>query len=310
MEERNLLDLTDVLNNTPGINVDYTDSERLSYNARGFSIDALQLNGLTYSQAGAAFVQPDTALLDRVEILRGASGMLCGSGNLSASVNMVLKRPTRSRVVAVKDVKESFQLAKDEDREVLYGVVQADLGARTTVTASMHHTDLDATGAWGGLPGNVDGSALNLRRNTYLGVDWNTWNRFNDQAQLELEHRFDDGWTVRANAGYTAIQTKGNGFLQSYVARTVGATDPHLMTITTAQYTGDDSRQQAMNVIVDGPFQLFGRKHSVVLGGERVRNKSIATRGVGNLFPQNIDMCAAPTIISSIRSPAKMSSWA
>lgn len=323
MEERNLLDLTDVLNNTPGINVDYTDSERLSYNARGFSIDALQLNGLTYNQAGAAFVQPDTALLDRVEILRGASGMLRGSGNPSASVNMVLKRPARefqasagltvgswdrrrgevdistplndsgsirARVVAVKDVKESFQLAKEEDREVLYGVVQADLGARTTVTASMHHTDLDATGAWGGLPGNVDGSALNLPRNTYLGVDWNTWNRFNDQVQLELEHRFDGGWTVRANAGYTAIQMKGNGFLQSYVARTVGATDPHLMTITTAQYTGDDSRQQAMNLIVDGPFQLFGRKHSVVLGGERVRNKSIATRGIGNLFPQNIDI--------------------
>jgi len=323
MEERNLLDLTDVLNNTPGINVDYTDSERLSYNSRGFAIDALQLNGLTYTQSGAAFVQPDTALLDRVEVLRGASGMLRGSGNPSASVNLVLKRPTRAfqasagltvgswdrrrgeadistplnesgsiraRVVAVKDVKESFQLAKEEDREVLYGVVQADLGPRTTITASMHHTDLDATGAWGGLPAGLDGAGLNLPRNTYVGVDWNQWNRFNDQAQLELEHRFDSGWTVRANAGYTALQIKDNAFLQSYVSRTVGATDPHLMTITTAQYTGDDSRQRAMNLIVDGPFQLFGRKHSVILGGEHVRNKSIGTRGVGNLFPQNIDV--------------------
>ena len=42
LDERKLLDLTDVLNNTPGIQVDYTDSERLSYNARGFNIDALR----------------------------------------------------------------------------------------------------------------------------------------------------------------------------------------------------------------------------------------------------------------------------
>jgi outer membrane receptor for ferric coprogen and ferric-rhodotorulic acid len=162
LDERKLLDLTDVLNNTPGVQVDYTDSERLSYNSRGFSIDALQVDGLTFNQSGAAFVQPDTATLDRVEVLRGASGMLRGSGNPSATVNMVRKRPTRDfqasgaitvgswerrrveadvsaplnesgsirgRLVAVKDKKAFFQKVKKEDREVLYGVIQADLTA-------------------------------------------------------------------------------------------------------------------------------------------------------------------------------------
>lgn len=323
LDERKLLDLTDVLNNTPGIQVDYTDSERLSYNARGFNIDALQVDGLTFSQSGAAFVQPDTAVLDRVEVLRGASGMLRGSGNPSATVNLVRKRPTRAfqasgaltvgswerrrveadvssplnasgsirgRVVAVKDKKEFFQNTKREDREVLYGVVQADLTADTTVTASLQHTDLDATGAWGGLPGNFDGSPLNLPKETYLGVDWNQWNRYNDQAQFEIEHRFAGGWTVRANAGYTALRLKDGAFKQSYMARPAGATNPYLMTVTTAQYTGDDSRQQAFNLVADGPFSLFGRKHHLVVGAERVHNRSIGTRGAGNLYPETIDI--------------------
>jgi len=322
LDERKLLDLTDVLNNTPGVQVDYTDSERLSYNSRGFSIDALQVDGLTFNQSGAAFVQPDTAVLDRVEVLRGASGMLRGSGNPSATVNMVRKRPTkafqangaitigswerrrveadvsaplnesgsiRGRLVAVKDKKEFFQNVKKEDREVLYGVIQADLTPGTTVTASLQHTDMDATGAWGGLPPNLDGSALNLPKDTYIGVDWNTWNRYNDQAQIELEHRFANEWTVRLNAGYTALRLKDGAFKQTYVTRT-RATDPYLYTITTAQYTGDDSRQQAMNLVADGPFTLFGRKHQLVLGAERVHNRSIGTRGAGNLYPQVIDI--------------------
>jgi outer membrane receptor for ferric coprogen and ferric-rhodotorulic acid len=323
LNERNMLDLTDVLNNTPGIQVDYTDSERLSYNSRGFGIDALQLDGLTYSQAGSAFVQPDTAVLDRVEVLRGASGMLRGSGNPSATVNLVRKRPTREfqangaiivgswerrrveadvssplnesgsirgRVVAVKDKKEFFQKAKEEEREVLYGVVQADLSPNTTLSASLQHTDMDATGAWGGLPGNLDGSPLNLPNDTYLGVAWNKWNRYNDQAQVELEHRFDNGWTVRANAGYTALRLKDNAFKQSYVTRAANATNPYEMTITTAQYTGNDSRQRAMNLVADGPFTLFGRKHALVIGAEHVRNHSADSFGAGSLFPQVIDI--------------------
>lgn len=322
MEERNLLDLTDVLTNTAGITVDYTDSERLGYNSRGFGIDAMQIDGLSYKQSGSAFIQPDTAILDRVELLRGASGMLRGSGNPSATVNMVRKLPTsgfqatagltvgswdrrrvevdvstplndsgsaRGRVVAVKDKKDFFQKAREEDREVLYGVVQADLTPRTTVTAWLQHTDLDATGAWGGIPGNFDGSSLNMPDDTFLSAGWSRWNRYNDQAQVGIEHRFDNGWSVRANAGYLGLRIKPNGFKQSYIART-STTNPYLMDITTSQYTGDDSRQQALSIVADGPFTLFGRKHALVLGAERVYDRTIATYGVGSLFKQTVDI--------------------
>lgn len=322
MEERNMLDLTDVLNNTAGITIEYTDSERIGYNSRGFSIDSMQIDGLNYNQSGSAFIQPDTAILDRVELLRGAAGMLRGSGNPSATVNMVRKLPTREfqasggltvgswdrrrvevdvstplnesgsvrgRVVAVKDKKDFFQKGREEDREVLYGVVQADLTPRTTVTAWLQHADLDATGAWGGIPGNFDGTSLNMPIGTGLSAAWNRWNRYNDQAQIGVEHRFGNGWNVRANAGYLGLRIKPNGFKQSYITRT-STTNPYLMDMTTSQYTGDDVRQQAMSIVADGPLALFGRKHTLVLGAERVYNRTIGTYGVGSLFKQTIDI--------------------
>jgi len=323
LDDRAFFDMNEVLQNTPGVTVDYVDSERVQYFSRGYSIDAMQVDGLTITQGGSIFIQPDTAVLDHVEVLRGASGMLRGSGSPSATVNMVRKRPTktfqanlgftagswdrrrleadvsgplnedgsiRGRMVAVKDKKEFFQDAKDEDRKVLYGALAIDLSPRTTLTASLQHTELDATGAWGGLPGNFDGSSLNLPRNTYLGADWNRWNRYNQQAFVELEHRFENEWTVKVSSEYTRMRMDDNGFKQSYFTRS-STTNPYLFGVTTSQYTGDAGDQEATGLTANGPFTLFGRKHQLVIGGESLRTKTRATAGVFNLNPlTNVDI--------------------
>lgn len=320
LEDRALPDLHDVLQNTPGVAVDYVDSERVTYFSRGHQIDSLQIDGLSINQSGSSFIQPDTAVLDRVEVLRGASGMLRGAGQPSATVNMVRKRPTRElqtsasagigswqrrriegdvsgpmnpegtlrgRLVAVSDEKEFFQKARSEDRKVLYGVFEADLTSRTQLTASLQHTDLDATGAWGNMPANFDGSPLNLPRETYLGAAWNQWNRYNRQAFTELAHRFDNGWTAKLSGAYTQLRLKEGGFKQSYFTRPSGATNPYLMNVTTSVYTGNASDQRALVATADGPVELFGRKHQLVLGVENVRSKVTESWGIFNLSPLN-----------------------
>ena len=323
LDDRAFFDMNEVLQNTPGVTVDYVDSERVQYFSRGYSIDAMQVDGLTITQGGSIFIQPDTAVLDHVEVLRGASGMLRGSGSPSATVNMVRKRPTktfqanlglslgswdrrrleadvsgplnedgsiRGRIVAVKDKKEFFQDAKDENRKVLYGVLAIDLSKNTTLTTSLQHTDLDATGAWGGLPGNFDGSSLNLPRNTYLGADWNRWNRYNQQAFVELEHRFENEWTVKLSSEYTRMRMDDNGFKQSYFTRS-STTNPYLFGVTTSLYTGDAGDQEATGLTASGPFTLFGRKHQLVFGGENLRTKTRGTAGLFNLNPlTNVDI--------------------
>ena len=324
LDDRVLPDLHEVMKNVPGVTVDYTDSERVNYFSRGYQIDALQIDGLTMNQGGTMFVQPDTAVLDHIEVLRGASGMLRGSGNPSAAVNLVRKRPTktfqasaaaivgswdrrrieadvssplnaagtiRGRVVAVKDKKELFQDAREEDREVLYAVVDADLTPNTTLTASLQHTDLDATGAWGNLPSNIDGSPLNFPRSTYLGTSWNRWNRYNDQALLELNHAFANGWQVKASAAHTGLHMKPWGFLQSYFTRRAGATNPYLFDVSTSAYTGDTSNQRVFSVTADGPFEAFGRRHTLVAGAESLDVDTIGTKGYFNLGPMtNVDI--------------------
>lgn len=323
MEDRGLQDLTEVLQNTPGVTVDYTDSERLVYTSRGYTIDALQVDGLTFSQSGSAFVQPDTAVLDRVEVLRGASGMIRGSGNPSATVNMVRKRPTadfkasaaltlgswdrrrleadisgslndagtlRGRLVAVDDDKEFFQKGRTEHKQVLYGVVEADISPRTTWTTSFQYTDLDASGAWGNLPSNYDGSSLNLPRSTYLGAAWNRWDRYNTQTFTEIEHRFDNDWKLKLNAAYTQFRLRD--FKQSYITpiRTVGGTNPYLATATQSHYIGAANDQLSMNVLANGPFNLLGRRHELIIGAETIRNKATDSHGVGSQYSQTIDI--------------------
>ena len=321
LDDRFMPDLHDVLMNVPGVTVDYTDSERVTYHSRGYQIDAIQIDGLTVNPSGSIFVQPDTAVLDRIEILRGSAGMLRGSGNPSATVNLVRKRPTaefqgsvgvtlgswdrqrfegdlsgsltesiRGRVVAVADQKEFFQRAREEEHQVFYGVLEADVTARTLLTVSYQYTDLDATGAWGSLPADFDGSQLDLPRSAYLGADWNRWNRYTEQSFAELEHRFDNEWTVKVNVADTRFRMKDDGFKQTYFSRPAGATNPYIMDVSASIYGGDASDQLAFGAIANGPFELFGRRHELVVGGERLKVKTTGTTGVGFLNPMTVDI--------------------
>ncbi|SFD99606.1 TonB-dependent siderophore receptor [Paracidovorax konjaci] len=317
MDDRALRDLHDVLRQTPGIAVDYTDSERVTYWSRGHQIDMLQVDGLPLSQNASAsvFIQPDAAALDRVEVLRGAAGMLRGAGNPSATVNLVRKRPTadfqasaelslgswdrqrlqadvsgplgasgavRGRVVAVADDRHFFQQARSEQRQGLYGVLEADLAPGTTFTASLQHTALDATGAWGGLPANTDGSPLHLPRGTYLGTGWNRWDRHNQQAFAELSHRWSNGWNARLAAAHTRLRT--DGFKQTSFS-SASATDPYLVNVSTSIYGGDASTQNAIALAASGPFELLGRQHTLALGADTLRLRTDGPSGRWGVGP-------------------------
>ncbi|OWT73639.1 MULTISPECIES: TonB-dependent receptor [unclassified Achromobacter] len=323
LDDRMLPDMHDVLQNVPGVTVDYTDSERVTYFSRGYQIDSLQVDGINMYQSGSAFVQPDTAVLDRIEILRGSSGILRGSGNPSATVNLVRKLPTRDfqasvtgtlgswdrrratadisgsfndsqtlrgRIVAVTDDKDFFQDARDEHRRVFYGVLQADITDHTTVTASFEHSQLKATGAWGGLPRDFDGSALDLGRSTYLGSDWNQWNRWNEQAMLSVETRFDNEWQLKATAMNTRFRYFDGGFTQTYITR-ASKTNPYLFNVATSDYPNSASDQNAFALTANGPFEAFGRKHHLTVGAESTYVRTTASSGMASYGTvKNIDI--------------------
>jgi len=62
---------------------------------RGFEVSNFQIDGIGLPFAtGDQLGDLDTVLYDRVEILRGANGLVTATGNPSATVNFVRKRPT------------------------------------------------------------------------------------------------------------------------------------------------------------------------------------------------------------------------
>ena len=316
IDDQNITNLTNLLEQTPGVVVNLTDSERVQYYSRGYAIDAIQYDGATVVQSsgGGSFIQSDSAIIDRAEILRGATGMIRGAGNPSGTVNLVRKRPThefqgegsvtlgswdaqryvadisgpltetgnvRGRVIAVHDDKDHFQDSRQERKEVFYGVLAFDLTDSTTLTTGLEWTKLDATGAWGNLPADYDGSPLPLGRSTYLGADWNRWDRSNLQTFAELEHRFDNDWKLKLMAQRTHFELDDNGFKQTYFTRASGAANPgnnpYLMNYQVTEGDGGESLQNNLSATLNGPFDLLGRTHDLMLGVERIRNDSYAS---------------------------------
>ena len=98
MDDFNLDSVAEVMQRTPGVTVKSQDTERQQLFARGFEITNFLYDGMPSTRIdtlGKQAALSDTFIYDRIEVLRGASGLLNGIGNPSATVNLVRKKPTR-----------------------------------------------------------------------------------------------------------------------------------------------------------------------------------------------------------------------
>ena len=98
MNDFALNSIDDVMRHTPGVSVVTYDSERTEYYARGFAIQNFQYDGIPMrrdSAYSAGNTLSDMAIYDRIEVLKGATGLLTGSGDPGATINLIRKKPTR-----------------------------------------------------------------------------------------------------------------------------------------------------------------------------------------------------------------------
>ncbi|WP_241044394.1 TonB-dependent siderophore receptor [Achromobacter xylosoxidans] len=232
MADQQLNSVQDALESTTGISSHTLDSDRVSFYSRGFSIDSFQYDGIpTTFLEGASFL--DTAFYDRIEVVRGATGLLTGAGNPGASVNLLRKRPTkefsasaslsagswdnyrgmadistpltmdgriRARLVGVYQDRDSYIDLYQQKKKAIYGVIDADLTPDTTLSLGFDYQDIKPKGTtWGGVPlWFSDGTPTDRPRSKTLAAEWNRWDNTIKTAFANLEHRFDNGWTFRA----------------------------------------------------------------------------------------------------------------
>ena len=297
MDDQNLTTIDAVLANTTGITMyDSPMGGRYVY-SRGFMVETYQFDGVNramyYPQANS--FTSNTAVLDRVEVVRGATGLLQGTGSPGAASNMVRKRPLaekqvqlavtggrwnalrgevdatgplnesgsiRGRVVAAHDQRDYFYDVGDSLTDVLYGVLEFDLAPDSKLTAGASLEKLRSTPFFSGLPLYSNGRDAKLPRSTFIGADWNRWNSKQTAAFAEFEHRFNADWSLKASANVTRERHDVKYMFN------LGAINP----VTLAgmmRYDGVfdyGTTNKGIDLSLDGKFNAFGRRHGFSAG--------------------------------------------
>jgi outer membrane receptor for ferric coprogen and ferric-rhodotorulic acid len=321
IEDFNLITVTEVFAQTPGVNVQQYDSNRVLFNARGFAITNFQFDGVPTQYAvgaGGNSVLSDTSIYGRIEVVRGATGLVTGAGDPSATINMVRKRPTedfrastslsagswdyrraevdvsgpialngkiRGRLVGAYTDRESYVRFQHDKSPSLYGVVEADLTDNTRLRIGADYLRTDSQGgAWSAAPLFFrDGSKAKLPRSYSAGAKWNRWERESVNAFAVLEHDFGNGWVGRVAYNNRSTDTESLLFAGSNSGGFADKTTGLGLTISDT-YTVTETREQALDAYASGPFEAFGRTHELVVGGNffsrdlRTLNAAITSR--------------------------------
>lgn len=297
MDDQNMTSINDVVAATPGLFLDYGNGPgRQAYTARGFNIDNLMYDGIPSGYNGVSVgVQPNLAMFDRVEVVRGATGLVTGAGNPSAAINLVRKRPLaeqkltftgaagswdnyrgevdassplndagtlRGRVVASYQDANSFVDNAEEDHGLFYAVTEADLSEDTSLTVGFSHQKDKTNYFWGATMIGLDGHHLDLPRSYNPGTDWENKDQETNTVFAELRQRLANDWKLQVNANYAEQNALFSG---SYQSR--WASDNSLG--RTVYQSSSDENQAGLDAFASGPFEAFGRTHELVVGASR-----------------------------------------
>lgn len=93
IKDRNVETLDQLARKTPGLRVLSNDDGRSSIYARGYEYDEYNVDGLPAQMQSINGTLPNLAAFDRVEVMRGPSGLFDSSGEMGGIVNLVRKRP-------------------------------------------------------------------------------------------------------------------------------------------------------------------------------------------------------------------------
>ncbi|MGO2509795.1 MAG: TonB-dependent siderophore receptor [Vibrio hibernica] len=302
INERNLSSIDEVLERVPGVSTLNTDDVRNQFQSRGFEITSYQVDGMPYSWGDSAGfsgqTQADTSLYERIEVVRGSTGLTTGVGNPSASINLVRKHADskqlignvqasagswndqsivadvqgglnsdgslRGRVVAKYSQEESYIDRYDANRKVLYAVIERDLGERTLVRVGASYQDDDRDGAaWGGLPGVYsDGTPTNFSRSKSAAADWNYWDTQHINVFTDFEHHFSNGWQLKSSYSYTNYSQRAK-----LTNINIGSLNTDGSGLLAWSYNNEgESEQNTFNINLNGDYSLGGRTHELMFG--------------------------------------------
>lgn len=322
MDDFKLNSVNDMLASVPGVTVEAVESDRVYYTARGFDITNFEYDGVgipfVFGNMNGNF---DTVLYDQVDVVRGANGLMSSTGNPSATVDFVRKRPGdkfaaaagisfgawgqkrvegdvtvplaqdwAARVVVARDQGTNAYLDRYMLKKTVASIiVEGKIDAADKVAAgyTFQKSAADAS-MYGALPlYYTDGSPTDYPTSANTAPGWARQNVSINSTFGEWTHRFANGWSGKATVTYNFSPTTARLFFVS------GTQDREtgLGLTSYPTYYAYTFKQTLANYDVTGNFDLGGRRHDLSFGASwsdsRVHEDEAYADGIGTDLPGN-----------------------
>ncbi|MBV7427810.1 MULTISPECIES: TonB-dependent siderophore receptor [unclassified Acidovorax] len=292
LDDRNLTKVEDAIKLSTGMTITRLDGagNYNSFQSRGFDLGAIQLDGVPIPQGNYSTL--DTAMYDRIEVLRGPAGLLQGASEPGGTVNLVRKRAPsklaigadaavgsfglrrgtvdvggglnaegtiRARAVAVVEDRDSHIDTLFNNKRLGYGTLEWDIAPSTTVSVGAAQQRVRAA-IDQGLPTYADGRLADLPRSSFAGLRANRQDLETTDVFAELEHRLAGGGVVRLSAR----DIDRTAFYRSARANSALAADG---SFTMETVDGDfHVRTRNYDAFLATPVQVAGRTHKLLVG--------------------------------------------
>ena len=310
--------ITDLYRSISGVSV-------FSYSGvtfRGFRQDEILYDGVRGDPFNG-FAVPQLFNISRVEVLKGPSGALYGSGQPGGIINYVTKKPARQplrrveigvgnddfysgslelsgpagrddqwqyRIGAYADHEDTFRFVTNLENRIADVGLRRDFGNASSVLLQLTRVDQEFNGArLRGVPVDDNGEFLTTRRwNHNEPTDFQ--NLEADVAQLRVDHEFSA--TLRADA---TLRYYDNTELQNYhePAALLDTNGDGVPDFSARQFRDqrreNDSLSLTTNFIAD--FNFGGFSHTLLFGGDIAEQESLflgralAPQEIGGIVP-------------------------
>lgn len=315
MDDFKLQTLTDVMEQTPGLTVS-RQSQWTTFNVRGTTAN-LQVDGARQLSSGWGFNThtlyntDDLADIDRIEILKGSSGLMNGDGNYGATINLIRKRPTkefqahveasagswdnyradadiagplnaegslRGRLVLSEKRAHNFRDFERSSGRLLYGTLEYDLTPDTLVSAGITYRERTLRGSSATAPIQAysgTGAFVGWMPRSYNnGARWAGYDQKGINLFSRVEHNFGRGWKAKLQLVHEEVEVPDQlfGYMNNALPGVVNY----------GRYKDNTTRNQSVQLDVQGPFTLFGREHDLLLGAGASKSRIKLLRGDGN----------------------------
>lgn len=245
IEDKDIKNVAELVQETPGVALQKVDGGKSAYYARGFEIDNYQVDGMNV-QREAGWSTGDhlasTAVFEKVEVVRGATGLMTGSGTPSASINLLRKRADsdfftgrvtanydqyggynatldaggglipngklRGRLVADYKDGETYIDRQEQESQTLYGVIDADITDSTTISIGVKEFETNQRATmWGSLPAYYnDGSKIDYDVSFNPSPDWANWNTDGTEYFATIKQNITDNIEFTLNGAHSEIE--------------------------------------------------------------------------------------------------------